>query len=142
VPHVIRHNLMTDNRDSTSPVSTASPAVSSRTRARNWPSWRSFMTCIRPRSRRGRHNWVEGAAGLFCAGLTGKYPDPEVDLRRLHAEIGELTLENDFCWLHSARSAIRAQGGDREIGTRQASTPRLHQSITAARYTKPWAIGM
>jgi transposase-like protein len=39
---------------------------------------------------------VEGAAGLFGASSTGKSTEPEVDLKTLHAKIGELTLENDF----------------------------------------------
>lgn len=39
---------------------------------------------------------VEGAAGLFGAGSVGKSSEPEVDLKTLHAKIGELTLENDF----------------------------------------------
>jgi len=39
---------------------------------------------------------VEGAASLFGAGSTGKSSEPEVDLKTLHAKIGELTLENDF----------------------------------------------
>ena len=39
---------------------------------------------------------VEGAAGLFGAGSCGKSSEPEVDLKTLHAKIGELTLENDF----------------------------------------------
>ncbi len=39
---------------------------------------------------------VEGAAGLFGGGSNGKSSEPEVDLKTLHAKIGELTLENDF----------------------------------------------
>ena len=39
---------------------------------------------------------VEGATRLFGAGSTGKSSEPEVDLKTLHAKIGELTLENDF----------------------------------------------
>ena len=39
---------------------------------------------------------VEGAASLFGAGSSGKQPEPEVDLKTLHAKIGELTLEKDF----------------------------------------------
>ena len=39
---------------------------------------------------------VEGAAGLFGTGSAGKSAEPEVDLKTLHAKIGELTLENDF----------------------------------------------
>jgi transposase-like protein len=39
---------------------------------------------------------VEGAAGLFGLGSAGKSSEPEVDLKTLHAKIGELTLEKDF----------------------------------------------
>lgn len=39
---------------------------------------------------------LEGAAGLFGAASTAKEPAPAVDLKTLHAKIGELTLENDF----------------------------------------------
>ena len=39
---------------------------------------------------------VEGAAGLFGAGSSGKQSEPEIDLKTLHAKIGELALENDF----------------------------------------------
>jgi transposase-like protein len=39
---------------------------------------------------------IDGAAGLFDAGSTGKSSEPEVDLKTLHAKIGELTLKNDF----------------------------------------------
>ena len=38
---------------------------------------------------------AEGAAGLFGAAPSAKVPAP-VDLKTLHAKIGELTLENDF----------------------------------------------
>ena len=56
---------------------------------------------------------VEGAASLFGVGSSGKQSEPEVDLKTLHAKIGELTLEKDFYRLRSARPAIRAQGDDR-----------------------------
>ena len=39
---------------------------------------------------------VEGAASLFGAGSSGKQSEPEIDLKTLHAKIGELALENDF----------------------------------------------
>jgi transposase-like protein len=39
---------------------------------------------------------VEGAAGLFGAGSVAKSSEPEVDLKTLHAKIGELALEIDF----------------------------------------------
>ena len=45
-------------------------------------------------------NWkaqlLEGAAGVFGAGAAGAETAPAVDLKVLHAKIGELTLENDF----------------------------------------------
>ena len=37
-----------------------------------------------------------GAVDVFEAGASGKPSAPEVDIRSLHAKIGELTLENDF----------------------------------------------
>jgi len=74
---------------------------------------------------------VEGAAGLFGVGSTGKSSEPEVDLKTLHAKIGELTLENDprssrgqaFYRLRSARPAIRAQGDDRPRPQTSADPP-------------------
>ena len=41
-------------------------------------------------------NALEGASGLFGSGSTAKESVPAVDLKTLHAKIGELTLENDF----------------------------------------------
>jgi len=38
---------------------------------------------------------AEGVAGLFGGALAAEVPPP-VDLKTLHAKIGELTLENDF----------------------------------------------
>lgn len=37
---------------------------------------------------------LAGAAALFAAG--GQPTEPPVDVKTLHAKIGELTLENDF----------------------------------------------
>jgi transposase-like protein len=39
---------------------------------------------------------LEGAAGVFGSGSLGIEAAPAVDLKVLHAKIGELTLENDF----------------------------------------------
>jgi hypothetical protein len=39
---------------------------------------------------------LEGAAGLFGADRGETKAAPSVDLKALHAKIGELTLENDF----------------------------------------------
>ena len=67
-----------------------------RSRARRrWPNWRSSSMSIRTRSRNGRVSCSKarpafsGAAGIEAAA-------PPVDLKALHAKIGELALENDF----------------------------------------------
>ena len=39
---------------------------------------------------------LEGAAGVFGSGSMAKEVAPTVDVKTLHAKIGELTLENDF----------------------------------------------
>jgi transposase-like protein len=39
---------------------------------------------------------VESAADVFGSGSAAKEATPSVDLKTLHAKIGELTLENDF----------------------------------------------
>jgi transposase-like protein len=39
---------------------------------------------------------LEGASGLFGTGSASKETATAVDLKTLHAKIGELTLENDF----------------------------------------------
>jgi transposase len=39
---------------------------------------------------------ADGAAGVFGSGTAGTEAAPVVDVKVLHAKIGELTLENDF----------------------------------------------
>ncbi len=39
---------------------------------------------------------VEAASGLFGSGGAASDPSPAIDVKTLHAKIGELTLENDF----------------------------------------------
>jgi transposase len=39
---------------------------------------------------------LEGAAGVFGSGGSGNEVAPSVDVKTLHAKIGELTLEVDF----------------------------------------------
>jgi transposase len=39
---------------------------------------------------------LEGAAGVFGADAVRQEGPPAVDVKTLHAKIGELTLENDF----------------------------------------------
>ena len=45
-------------------------------------------------------NWkaqlLDGAAGVFGSGAASAEATPAVDLKTLHAKIGELALENDF----------------------------------------------
>jgi len=42
-----------------------------------------------------RDQLLEGATGVF-GDATKSEPKPEIDVKTLHAKIGELTLENDF----------------------------------------------
>ena len=39
---------------------------------------------------------LEGVTDVFGPGTSSKPSTPEVDIKSLHAKIGELTLENDF----------------------------------------------
>jgi transposase len=39
---------------------------------------------------------VDAAAGLFGSGAAASNAAPAIDVKTLHAKIGELTLENDF----------------------------------------------
>ena len=59
----------------------------------HWLSWRSSSTSIPIRSHRGRQG---GAADVFGPGGGNGATQPAVDVKSLHAKIGELTLENDF----------------------------------------------
>lgn len=43
-----------------------------------------------------RPQLLEGAAGVFGAAPAEASEGPPVDLKALHAKIGQLTLENDF----------------------------------------------
>jgi len=43
-----------------------------------------------------RTQLLEGATGVFGVGVTSVPASPSVDVKTLHAKIGELTLENDF----------------------------------------------
>ena len=48
---------------------------------------------------------LDGAAGVFGSGPATTEVAPAVDVKVLHAKIGELTLEKDFCPARSARPA-------------------------------------
>ena len=54
---------------------------------------------------------LEGAAGVF--GQDKTTPEPAIDLKALHAKIGELALEDDFCLARSAKRDCGAQSDDR-----------------------------
>ena len=43
-----------------------------------------------------RNQLLDGTAGMFDGEAKAAAPAPAVDVKRLHAKIGELTLENDF----------------------------------------------
>jgi transposase len=43
-----------------------------------------------------RGQLLEGAAGVFGSESNSEPPEPAIDVKTLHAKIGELTLANDF----------------------------------------------
>ena len=49
---------------------------------------------------------LEGAAGVFGSEPKPATATPSVDVKMLHAKIGELTVTNDFCPARSARPAF------------------------------------
>ncbi|WP_374834060.1 IS3 family transposase [Paenochrobactrum pullorum] len=69
---------------------------------------------------------LEGAIGVFGDETKGEPTEPTVDVKTLHAKIGELTLENDFL----GRSA--QQGG---IAGRKEMIDRAHK-LSVARQAK------
>ena len=61
----------------------------------HWLSWRSSSTSTPIRSRRGKpSSRVE--LPMFSVRAAAGVTQPTVDVKSLHAKIGELTLENDF----------------------------------------------
>ena len=64
-----------------------------------------------------------GATGVFGEAAKAE-PDPVIDVKTLHAKIGELALENDFC---PARDALRGKRHWFER-TAQGSVVPLHGS--------------
>ena len=56
----------------------------------------------------------EGAADVFASGPRSNETNAPVDIKQLHAKIGELTLENDFLEGALIRAGMRdVQGDDR-----------------------------
>jgi transposase len=43
-----------------------------------------------------RSQLLEGAAGVFGSEMRSEAAEPAIDMKTLHAKIGELTLANDF----------------------------------------------
>jgi transposase-like protein len=55
-----------------------------------------------------RDQLLEGATGVFGEALKAE-PEPIIDVKTLHATIGELTLENDFCRARLGRGGSAAE---------------------------------
>ena len=53
---------------------------------------------------------LQRAAKVFATAAEKREAGP--DLKTLHAKIGQLTLQNDFCPARSVVSAMRAQSDD------------------------------
>jgi transposase len=55
---------------------------------------------------------TDGAAGLFGGAAAGTEPAPAVDLKLLHAKVGELALENEFLSAALSKAGLlRARAG-------------------------------
>ncbi len=71
-----------------------------------------------------RGQLLEGAAGVFGSDDHSEPAEPAIDVKTLHAKIGELTLANDFCPGRSARpDCCRAQNDDRPFTRLAGDTP-------------------
>jgi transposase-like protein len=88
---------------------------------------------------------VEGAAGLFGAGSSGKQSEPEVDLKTLHAKIGELTLENvERFWLGGAahkRRRERVKVGAAPVSQKRVGLKRPQRRSMGIVMEAPGSIG-
>jgi transposase len=61
-----------------------------------------------------RDQLLDGATGVFGDGPKAE-AEAAIDVKTLHAKIGELALENDFCPARSTRRVYcRAQNNDRQ----------------------------
>src|SRR6516164_8340291 len=72
----------------------------------------------------------EGAADVFGAGGGKGAAQPAVDVKSLHAKIGELTLENDFLEGALGKAGLLSAGDDRpraRSADRQAGGSSEHQ---------------
>src|SRR4029077_434877 len=77
-----------------------------------------------------------GAADVFGPG-GGSAAQPAIDVKSLHAKIGELTLENDFLEGASTKGGWLSEKGCSPAGTisRSQSKPRFFASAAAASTT-------
>lgn len=56
--------------------------------------------------RQWKDQLLEGAAGVFGSEAKAEAAQPSVDVKTLHAKIGELTLENDFLGSALAKAGL------------------------------------
>ena len=63
---------------------------------RRWLSWRNSSMSTPIRSHRGKRSSRAAAVDVFGPGSGNEAVHQAVDVKSLHAKIGELTLENDF----------------------------------------------
>jgi transposase len=58
--------------------------------------WRRSSTCTPNQITQWRSQLLDGAAGVFGSDAKSEAAAPAIDVKTLHAKIGELALENDF----------------------------------------------
>src|SRR5271167_1191874 len=86
-----------------------------------------------------RSQVLEGAAGLFGADRGETKAAPSVDLKALHAKIGELTLENDFLEGALTKAGLLSARRSSTVSTtcRSPGRPRRSASAGAPSTTTP-----
>lgn len=89
---------------------------------RCWPSRPRRTTFTPNQITDWKNRLFERAAGVFDAEASN---EPEIDLRELHAKIGQLTLENDFLESSLTRVGLLSAKRCSRTGSRAADqTPR------------------
>jgi transposase len=73
---------------------------------------------------------LEGAAGVFGGESKGEPTEPAVDLKTLHAKIGQLTLENDFLVPHRRNRRPSKDETWSHVASRTLEECRWHRGRT------------
>ena len=83
---------------------------------RRLPNWRSCMTFTRTRSRPDAPSCLRGLVGVFGSDSATEESEPAIEVKSLHAKIGQLTLVTDFSAGALGKAGLcRAQNDNRSF---------------------------